>query len=52
MPHLSPLNWLMAPIIFWSLLLFFSSFLWWSQSILFPEMSSSMSLPTKNKWNW
>nr|AVW86061.1 ATP synthase F0 subunit 8 [Branchipolynoe pettiboneae]AVW86074.1 ATP synthase F0 subunit 8 [Branchipolynoe sp. YZ-2018] len=52
MPHLSPLNWLLAPIIFWSILIMFSSILWWSQIIMFPKMSSSLLQPSTPLWGW
>nr|YP_010373147.1 ATP synthase F0 subunit 8 [Hyperhalosydna striata]QTZ18398.1 ATP synthase F0 subunit 8 [Hyperhalosydna striata] len=52
MPHLSPLNWMISPLIFWFLLALFSSMLWWSQSISFPKMSSSLSFPKANSWTW
>nr|AVW86141.1 ATP synthase F0 subunit 8 [Lepidonotus sp. YZ-2018] len=52
MPHLSPLNWIISPIIFWLLLAMFSSILWWSQTLYFPTLSSSISSPSPNKWSW
>nr|YP_010247816.1 ATP synthase F0 subunit 8 [Eunoe nodosa]QTJ29910.1 ATP synthase F0 subunit 8 [Eunoe nodosa] len=52
MPHLSPLNWILSPVIFWFLLISFSSILWWSQSISFPKMSSSLITPQPINWSW
>nr|AVW86048.1 ATP synthase F0 subunit 8 [Branchinotogluma japonicus] len=52
MPHLSPLNWLLSPLIFWLLLAMFGSILWWSQFIIFPKMSSSLLSPPTLSWNW
>nr|YP_010924977.1 ATP synthase F0 subunit 8 [Harmothoe imbricata]AVW86128.1 ATP synthase F0 subunit 8 [Halosydna sp. YZ-2018]WKB17955.1 ATP synthase F0 subunit 8 [Harmothoe imbricata] len=52
MPHLSPLNWILSPFIFWLLLALFTSILWWSQSISFPKISSSLNYTYSNPWNW
>nr|YP_010282220.1 ATP synthase F0 subunit 8 [Drupella rugosa]YP_010400245.1 ATP synthase F0 subunit 8 [Drupella margariticola]UHM24784.1 ATP synthase F0 subunit 8 [Drupella rugosa]UQS75944.1 ATP synthase F0 subunit 8 [Drupella margariticola] len=53
MPQLSPLNWIMLYILFWSAVLCVSILLWWSSKIFFSsETSSSMKEPKENKWNW
>nr|YP_010362113.1 ATP synthase F0 subunit 8 [Branchinotogluma segonzaci]UNQ87673.1 ATP synthase F0 subunit 8 [Branchinotogluma segonzaci] len=52
MPHLSPLNWLLSPIIFWIILTMFSSILWWTQIITFPIISLSLSNLHNTKWPW
>nr|AVW86205.1 ATP synthase F0 subunit 8 [Pisione sp. YZ-2018] len=52
MPHLSPFNWIFAPIMFWALLLTFSSFLWWNQTPLFPASQSPFSYPSNIFWLW
>nr|QVX31186.1 ATP synthase F0 subunit 8 [Pelagomacellicephala iliffei] len=50
MPHLSPLNWLLTPFILWSLLLMFSSTLWWSQTLHFPSHPLPLSPPPFLTW--
>nr|AVW86115.1 ATP synthase F0 subunit 8 [Melaenis sp. YZ-2018] len=52
MPHLSPLNWILSPFIFWFLLISFSSIIWWSQSPSFPKLTSSLTSPQSSSWNW
>nr|AMQ12969.1 ATP synthase subunit 8 [Mesenchytraeus solifugus] len=52
MPHLSPMNWLMAILSFWLIISLIMSSNWWSQSNSFscPKLSSSKSL--SKSWNW
>nr|AVW86228.1 ATP synthase F0 subunit 8 [Pholoe pallida] len=52
MPHLSPLNWLVSPIIFWFILLTIMSSLWWTQTICFPKKSSPNQILTLRAWKW
>nr|AVW86154.1 ATP synthase F0 subunit 8 [Panthalis oerstedi] len=52
MPHLSPLNWLLAPLIFFLLLASFSSILWWSQAPSCPLLSDALATPNKTHWKW
>nr|QWT70105.1 ATP synthase F0 subunit 8 [Arctonoe vittata] len=52
MPHLSPLNWLLAPMLFWFLLMSFSSILWWSQLPVLPKFSSSLNKINSSNWSW
>nr|BDE56980.1 ATPase F0 subunit 8 [Travisia sanrikuensis] len=52
MPHLSPLNWALAPIFFWFIISSTMSFLWWSQSLSFPKSLSSSPNLLKPIWPW
>nr|AVW86192.1 ATP synthase F0 subunit 8 [Iphione sp. YZ-2018] len=52
MPHFSPMNWIMMPVIFWSLLTSLGTLLWWSQSPSFPKMSSAFPMNTTPTWHW
>nr|AVW86088.1 ATP synthase F0 subunit 8 [Levensteiniella iris] len=52
MPHLSPLNWLLSPIIFWMTIALFMSILWWSQTISFPKLTPQIVNPSSPSWNW
>nr|AXA45205.1 ATP synthase F0 subunit 8 [Clionella kraussii] len=51
MPQLSPLNWILLFLLFWSTILTVSVLMWWSKKIFF-EGSSLISGFKKNKWNW
>nr|ABW82627.1 ATP synthase F0 subunit 8 [Pista cristata] len=53
MPHLSPMTWLIAPILFCSFMLpMIIATLWWTQTPIFPEPLSSSPKITLNNWNW
>nr|YP_010400258.1 ATP synthase F0 subunit 8 [Tenguella granulata]UQS75957.1 ATP synthase F0 subunit 8 [Tenguella granulata] len=53
MPQLSPLNWILLYILFWSAVLSVSILVWWSSKVLFKSESSASLEDTKeNKWNW
>uniref|UniRef100_A0AAU6QGQ5 ATP synthase F0 subunit 8 n=1 Tax=Prionospio fallax TaxID=3050094 RepID=A0AAU6QGQ5_9ANNE len=52
MPHLAPLSWAFAPILFWLILLSLSASIWWSPSISFPVCVSHKSSPSLTSWNW
>nr|YP_009136886.1 ATP synthase F0 subunit 8 [Goniada japonica]AKE32083.1 ATP synthase F0 subunit 8 [Goniada japonica] len=51
MPHLSPMSWIMAPLIFYTLMILFMSSTWWSQTSKFPTISLS-SMISSPQWNW
>nr|YP_010400284.1 ATP synthase F0 subunit 8 [Purpura persica]UQS75983.1 ATP synthase F0 subunit 8 [Purpura persica] len=51
MPQLSPLNWILLFILFWSAVLCMSVLLWWSSKILY-QGGSSLMTSKENKWNW
>nr|YP_009988591.1 ATP synthase F0 subunit 8 [Pharyngocirrus uchidai]QNM39902.1 ATP synthase F0 subunit 8 [Pharyngocirrus uchidai] len=54
MPHLAPLSWLLAPVIFWSVLVSIMVFFWWAQLPKLPAPSTyNPSLASHlSKWNW
>nr|YP_009739582.1 ATP synthase F0 subunit 8 [Boreotrophon candelabrum]QIC50567.1 ATP synthase F0 subunit 8 [Boreotrophon candelabrum] len=53
MPQLSPLNWVLLFILFWSAVFAMSVLIWWSSKVFFrSESSSSLVNPKENKWNW
>nr|AVW86179.1 ATP synthase F0 subunit 8 [Eulepethus nanhaiensis] len=52
MPHLSPLNWILTPLMFWLLLSLLSSILWWSQTPSFPPLPTSFSPIKEHTWKW
>nr|YP_009747383.1 ATP synthase F0 subunit 8 [Aphrodita australis]QII43114.1 ATP synthase F0 subunit 8 [Aphrodita australis] len=50
MPHLSPMNWILTPIVLWLTLMLYLSSSWWSQSFTFP--SSNFYSPKATNWKW
>nr|YP_009470503.1 ATP synthase F0 subunit 8 [Indothais lacera]AVF96931.1 ATP synthase F0 subunit 8 [Indothais lacera] len=52
MPQLSPLNWILLFLLFWSAVLSMSILLWWSKKIFFEGSTSSSKTLKENKWNW
>nr|YP_009192199.1 ATP synthase F0 subunit 8 [Eurythoe complanata]ALO81722.1 ATP synthase F0 subunit 8 [Eurythoe complanata] len=52
MPHLAPLSWMFATLMFWLTLLFFASSIWWAQSPSFPTSNSSLLSSSFSQWNW
>nr|APH08737.1 ATP synthase F0 subunit 8 [Tomopleura sp. JEU-2016] len=52
MPQLSPLNWVLLFVLFWSAVLSFSVLIWWSSKIFFKGEGSAFSSMKENKWNW
>nr|UOU20223.1 ATP synthase F0 subunit 8 [Glycera sp. i ZZ-2021] len=51
MPHLSPMSWILTPIMFILLLSTFVASTWWHQTYSFPKMNIS-SKTLQLKWNW
>nr|ACR22930.1 ATP synthase F0 subunit 8 [Questa ersei] len=51
MPHLSPLNWLLLPPLFWLILSSLLSSFWWAQTTSFP-MRVPKSTPPQLMWPW
>nr|YP_010191953.1 ATP synthase F0 subunit 8 [Diopatra cuprea]QZM06622.1 ATP synthase F0 subunit 8 [Diopatra cuprea] len=50
MPHLSPMSWFLLPALFFLLILFFSSSIWWHQ---FPMISKKLySYQSSSIWSW
>nr|YP_009307978.1 ATP synthase F0 subunit 8 [Menathais tuberosa]AOS50487.1 ATP synthase F0 subunit 8 [Menathais tuberosa] len=52
MPQLSPLNWILLFILFWSAVLCMSILVWWSSKIFFRGSAASSKVSRENKWNW
>nr|ATZ69793.1 ATP synthase F0 subunit 8 [Conus pulcher]ATZ69806.1 ATP synthase F0 subunit 8 [Conus byssinus] len=53
MPQLSPLNWILLFILFWSTVLSVSVLIWWSSKVVFSGKSLTYAdLKKENKWNW
>nr|APH08739.1 ATP synthase F0 subunit 8 [Glyphostoma sp. JEU-2016] len=52
MPQLSPLNWILLFMLFWTAVLSLSILIWWSKKVFFRAESSSLESIKENKWNW
>nr|YP_009332116.1 ATP synthase F0 subunit 8 [Californiconus californicus]APH08606.1 ATP synthase F0 subunit 8 [Californiconus californicus] len=52
MPQLSPLNWILLFILFWSAVLAMSVLIWWSNKVFFQGKTSPLVEAKENKWNW
>uniref|UniRef100_A0AAU6QHD9 ATP synthase F0 subunit 8 n=1 Tax=Aurospio banyulensis TaxID=3050091 RepID=A0AAU6QHD9_9ANNE len=52
MPHLAPLAWALAPLLFWGILLSLSASLWWTSYPSFPPSLTSSPYPKFSTWNW
>nr|QFG38884.1 ATP synthase F0 subunit 8 [Pararetifusus carinatus] len=52
MPQLSPLNWILLFILFWSAVLVMSVLIWWSTKISFQNESLTQVCLKESKWNW
>nr|YP_009493553.1 ATP synthase F0 subunit 8 [Cryptonome barbada]AWN55968.1 ATP synthase F0 subunit 8 [Cryptonome barbada] len=52
MPHLAPLSWLLASLLFWITLLTFSSSSWWSQTPSFATSKTMLPTPKFASWKW
>nr|YP_010415420.1 ATP synthase F0 subunit 8 [Paralvinella palmiformis]UJI65663.1 ATP synthase F0 subunit 8 [Paralvinella palmiformis] len=50
MPHLSPMFWSLAMIVFSINLILLTAALWWDQSPQFPKLAYNS--PAPNKWSW
>uniref|UniRef100_UPI0030DE8B82 ATP synthase F0 subunit 8 n=1 Tax=Micronephthys minuta TaxID=1037237 RepID=UPI0030DE8B82 len=51
MPHLSPLSWMFASLLFWFILILFISSIWWYQLPSFKK-SSNLSHMSFSPWIW
>nr|AXA45322.1 ATP synthase F0 subunit 8 [Anguloclavus sp. 2 MNHN IM 2013-9661] len=51
MPQLSPLNWILLFLLFWTTVLTMAVLMWWSKKTMF-ESGNLTSNFKKNKWNW
>nr|YP_010472538.1 ATP synthase F0 subunit 8 [Mitrella albuginosa]UVG40723.1 ATP synthase F0 subunit 8 [Mitrella albuginosa] len=52
MPQLSPLNWILLFILFWTAVLTMSILIWWSTKTYFKGEGMTASSMKENKWNW
>lgn len=52
MPHLSPINWILAILGFWLVLILISSSQWWSQSNKFSSFNTIKSNNIMPHWKW
>nr|YP_009244939.1 ATP synthase F0 subunit 8 [Amynthas pectiniferus]AMO27063.1 ATP synthase F0 subunit 8 [Amynthas pectiniferus] len=52
MPHLSPMSWLLAIIMFWAIMLLFTSNIWWTNLHTFETSSQSKVSGGKQPWCW
>nr|UYX79073.1 ATP synthase subunit 8 [Comitas murrawolga] len=52
MPQLSPLNWILLFLLFWSTVLTLSVLIWWFNKVFFKSESLTAINLKKNKWNW
>nr|YP_009926547.1 ATP synthase F0 subunit 8 [Hediste japonica]QNH92138.1 ATP synthase F0 subunit 8 [Hediste japonica] len=53
MPHLSPMNWIIVPLIMILTLVIMVVIMWWQFMPQFPIIkSSNSSLSQKKQWSW
>nr|APH08698.1 ATP synthase F0 subunit 8 [Profundiconus teramachii] len=52
MPQLSPLNWILLFVLFWSAVISVSILIWWSTKVFFYNESMTSAIMKENKWNW
>nr|YP_009020899.1 ATP synthase F0 subunit 8 [Metaphire vulgaris]AHM23781.1 ATP synthase F0 subunit 8 [Metaphire vulgaris] len=52
MPHLSPMSWLLAIITFWTILMLFTSNIWWTNLHTFETDFRTKSKMNQVSWNW
>nr|QGP73080.1 ATP synthase F0 subunit 8 [Turricula nelliae spuria] len=52
MPQLSPLNWILLFLLFWSAVLTLSMLIWWSTKVFLKKENLTSTDPKKNKWVW
>nr|QGZ10000.1 ATP synthase F0 subunit 8 [Eisenia nordenskioldi nordenskioldi] len=52
MPHLSPMNWILAITMFWVTLSILASTLWWTKHHSFSSSSNYHSPSMQNLWKW
>nr|UYX79077.1 ATP synthase subunit 8 [Unedogemmula unedo] len=52
MPQLSPLNWILLFLLFWSAVLSLSVLIWWSNKTFFKSENLVSAGLKENKWNW
>nr|BDQ43553.1 ATP synthase F0 subunit 8 [Amynthas sp. CS029]BDQ43787.1 ATP synthase F0 subunit 8 [Amynthas sp. CS029] len=52
MPHLSPMSWLLAIMTFWTILMLFTSNIWWTNLHTFETDSLSKVSGFQLPWCW
>nr|BDQ44112.1 ATP synthase F0 subunit 8 [Pheretima confusa]BDQ44125.1 ATP synthase F0 subunit 8 [Pheretima confusa] len=52
MPHLSPMSWLMAIITFWTIMMLFTSNIWWTNLHTFETDSHKKPIADLRPWSW
>nr|YP_009232211.1 ATP synthase F0 subunit 8 [Buccinum pemphigus]AMA20978.1 ATP synthase F0 subunit 8 [Buccinum pemphigus] len=52
MPQLSPLNWILLFVLFWTAVLTMSVLIWWSTKTFFRGENLAPTSQKENKWNW
>nr|QED22575.1 adenosine triphosphate 8 [Amynthas sp. HN201007-02]QED22629.1 adenosine triphosphate 8 [Amynthas sp. HK201601-13]QED22636.1 adenosine triphosphate 8 [Amynthas sp. ZJ201519-02] len=52
MPHLSPMSWLLAIITFWTIMMLFTSNIWWTNLHTFEADTSSTLKSGQLPWCW
>nr|BDQ43969.1 ATP synthase F0 subunit 8 [Pheretima iizukai] len=52
MPHLSPMSWFLAIMTFWTILMLFTSNIWWTNLHTFETDSSNKMSNSQLPWCW
>nr|QED22577.1 adenosine triphosphate 8 [Amynthas sp. YN201006-04] len=52
MPHLSPMSWLLAIITLWTIMMLFTSNIWWTNLHMFEADTSSTLKSGQLPWCW
>nr|YP_010891504.1 ATP synthase F0 subunit 8 [Alviniconcha kojimai]WJK73027.1 ATP synthase F0 subunit 8 [Alviniconcha kojimai]BAN63344.1 ATP synthase F0 subunit 8 [Alviniconcha sp. Al-Pm-28] len=52
MPQLSPLNWILLFLLFWTAVLVVSVMIWWTKKNSFTCTNLKKASILENKWNW
>nr|WCS91618.1 ATP synthase F0 subunit 8 [Eisenia nordenskioldi pallida] len=52
MPHLSPMSWILAILMFWMTLSILASTLWWTNHLSFSSKSNFSTSSTQSSWSW
>nr|YP_009245124.1 ATP synthase F0 subunit 8 [Amynthas jiriensis]AMR74062.1 ATP synthase F0 subunit 8 [Amynthas jiriensis] len=52
MPHLSPMSWLLAIITFWTILMLFTSNIWWTNLHAFETDTLQYKGNKQTSWPW
>nr|AAL28048.1 ATPase 8 [Terrisswalkerius montislewisi] len=52
MPHLSPMSWLMGIVTTWTIMMIFTSNIWWSNQHFFNTDSNKQGKKSETQWQW